>query len=180
MTPGTTLAAKLLAVASVPVALSGAAVLSPSHARATDPQRQVAAPRTITVFAFNVNPKADDLIPAPGTQPGVISEGDVSIVNDRLTSTHATEHGYPIIGYDSGTCTFTRVLAGGRATENCDVTAALPQGDLVGQGVVSSSKGVPRSATLAVTGGTGSFNGAHGVVDVTFGPRHDTYMLRLT
>ena len=30
------------------------------------------------VYAFDINPSADELIPAPGTSAGVISEGDES------------------------------------------------------------------------------------------------------
>ena len=80
------------------------------------------AVRTTTVYAFDINPSTDELIPAPGTPPGVISEGDESIINDQLTSTHLAGHGasagYPIVGYDSGTCTFTRVSPDGQPSNS--------------------------------------------------------------
>ena len=140
--------------------------------------------RTTTVYAFDINPSTDELIPAPGTPPGVISEGDESIINDQLTSTHLAGHGasagYPIIGYDSGTCTFTRVSPDSQPSnsafdttlEDCAVTAFLPNGSITVQGVITTRSGTPQPATLAVTGGTGSFNGANGTLRVTFGSQY--------
>ena len=145
----------------------------------------LASARTTVVYAFDINPSADQLIAAPGTTPGVVSEGDQSIINDQLTSTHLAGHapssGYPIIGFDSGTCTFTRVAPDGQANgspfnntlENCVATAVLPNGSITAQGVITSESGTPQPATLAVTGGTGSFEGARGIVKVTFGAQFD-------
>ena len=137
------------------------------------------------MYAFDINPSADELIAAPGTTPGVVSEGDQSIINDQLTSTHLAGHaasaGYPIIGYDSGTCTFTRVAPDGQPSsspfnntlENCVATAVLPNGSITAQGVITTDSGTPQPATLAVTGGTGSFEGARGIVKVTFGAQFE-------
>jgi hypothetical protein len=173
------------------VALAGGATLlgacgaaSSSSRPAAPPASTLTAIRTTTVYAFDINPSTDELIPAPGTPPGVISEGDESIINDQLTSTHLVGHGasagYPIIGYDSGTCTFTRVSPDSQPSnsafdttlEDCAVTAFLPNGSITVQGVITTRSGAPQPATLAVTGGTGSFNGANGTLRVTFGSQY--------
>jgi hypothetical protein len=173
------------------VALAGGAALLGACGAASSSSRPVAAPtstlaalRTTVVYGFDINPSSDELIPAPGTTAGVISEGDQSIVNDQLTSTHLAGHGasagYPIIGYDSGTCTFTRVAPDGQPSgsafdatlEDCVVTAFLPNGSVTAQGVITLRSGTPQPAQLAVTGGTGSFDGANGTVRVTFGSHY--------
>jgi hypothetical protein len=143
--------------------------------------------KTTVIYAFGIGPSGDSLIPVPGTTPGVVSEGDEAIINDQLTSTHAIRGGYPIIGYDSGTCTFTRVTPDGQGKgsrfnkvfENCTATAALPNGDITVQGIISSKSGKPQPATLAVTGGTGRYDGAHGSVRVAFGSQFETFTIAL-
>jgi hypothetical protein len=143
--------------------------------------------KTTVVYAFNINPSRDNLIPARGTRPGVVSEGDVAIINDQLTSTRLIKGGYPIIGYDSGTCTFTRVAPDGQGkgspydnvVENCVATAILSHGTVTVEGTIVSKSGTPQPATLAVTGGTGELDGAHGMVKVTFGAKFDTYTIVL-
>jgi hypothetical protein len=143
--------------------------------------------KTMVVYAFNINPSRDDLIPARGTRAGVVSEGDVAIINDQLTSTHFIKGGYPIIGYDSGTCTFTRIAPDGQGkgspndnvVENCVATATLPHGTVTVEGTIVSKSGTPEPATLAVTGGTGSHDGAHGIVKVKFGAKFDTFTIVL-
>jgi len=173
------------------VALAGGAALLGACGAATSSSRPatpasatLTAARTTTVYAFDINPSSDELIPAPGTTPGVISEGDEAIINDQLTSTHLAGHGpsagYPIIGYDSGTCTFTRVSPDGQPShsafdttlESCVATAFLPNGSITAQGIITIRSGTPQPATLAVTGGTGSFNGANGTVRVRFGAQY--------
>jgi hypothetical protein len=144
--------------------------------------------KTTVVYAFNINPSGDNLIAAPGTKRGVVSAGDESLINDQLTTTHEVAGGYPIVGYDSGTCTFTRVPPDGQpkdarynmVTENCVATAVLAHGDLTAEGVVTWKAGVPQPATFAVTGGTASFNGAHGSVAITFGKEFKTYTIVLS
>jgi hypothetical protein len=168
-------------------ALLGACSTATSSSRpATPPRATLTAVRATTVYAFDINPSTDELIPAPGTTPGVISEGDESIINDQLTSTHLAGHGasagYPIIGYDSGTCTFTRVSPDGQPSDSafdttleyCVATAFLPNGSITAQGVITIRSGTPQPATLAVTGSTGSFNRANGTVRVTFGQHYKT------
>jgi hypothetical protein len=76
---------------------------------------------TITVYAF----QEGSLIVVPGTTPNALSQGDEQIVNDQLTATHAGKGGYPIIGHDAGTCTFSRIFNAREGLANCVVTAVL-------------------------------------------------------
>ncbi len=173
----------LVALAGCAALLGACGVASSSSRPAAPGTSTLTAVRTMDVYAFDINPSADELIPAPGTSAGVISEGDESVINDQLTSTHLAGHGasagYPIIGYDSGTCTFTRAAPDGQPSnsafdttlESCVATAFLPNGSITVQGVITVQSGTPQPATLAVTGGTGTFNGASGTLRVTFGSR---------
>jgi len=143
--------------------------------------------QTIAVNAFGIGAKADDLIPARGTTQGVVSVGDVSILDDQLTSTHEQHGGYAIVGYDSGTCTYTRVSPDGQGAgspydhtyELCTATAVLARGSITAQGVVETSSGIPKATTLAVTGGTGAYWGETGTVKVAFGHHFNTYTFNL-
>jgi hypothetical protein len=138
--------------------------------------------RKLTVYGFDINKPADELIPAPGTTPGVVSVGDTAIINDQLTSTTLVNKGYPIIGFASGTCAFTRVSPDGQGKgspfngtySNCVVTAALPRGSLTVQGVLKWSSTTPQTGTIAVTGGTGGYTGAKGTVALKFGAQFVT------
>jgi hypothetical protein len=147
--------------------------------------------KTIVVNGFDINSGDNDLVPASGTTSGVITEGDQSIVNEQLTATKESKNGknegYPIIGYASGLCTFTRTSPDGQAKgspfndilENCVVTAVLPRGSLTIQGVITIKGGAEQPSTLAVTSGTGSYNGAWGIVDATSGKQFSTYTIVL-
>jgi hypothetical protein len=174
--------------------LTGAVVFATS---ASSPAVPVAAAlastsaKTIVVNGFDINAGDNDLVPAPGTKGGVIAEGDQSIVNEQLTATNESKNGknegYPIIGYASGVCTFTRVAPDGQGKgspfnsvlENCIVTAVLPRGSLTIQGVITMKAGADQPSTLAVTSGTGSYDGARGIVDATFGKEFATYTIVL-
>ena len=90
-----------------------------STSSASKPTRRLTTSVTTkVVYAFAISPSWVGLIPAPGTTPGKVSEGDESIINDQLTSDHLSGHGassgYPVIGYDSGTCIYTRVSPDGQ------------------------------------------------------------------
>jgi hypothetical protein len=136
---------------------------------------------TKIVYAFAISPSSVGLLPAPGTTPGAVSEGDESIINDQLTSNHLSGHGasngYPVIGYDSGICIYTRVSPDGQSggspfndtLEYCDATAVLSDGSITAQGIITTDAGTPQPATLVVTGGTGRFDGVHGTILATFG-----------
>jgi hypothetical protein len=139
--------------------------------------------RKLTVYGWDVNTRADELIPAPGTRPGVVSLGDIHIVNDYLTT--EPEHALAAIGFTSGSCTVTNVPQARRPVPghgllppfnatymNCALTVTLPHGSLVAQGVakpipLTGAAPFPRG-TLAVTGGTGIYAGAKGTVALTW------------
>jgi hypothetical protein len=78
--------------------------------------------------------------------------------------------GYPIVGYDAGMCTLTRIPErfAEQTLANCVVTAVWTNGSLTVQGVVRFTSQQPQSAVLAVTGGTGRFDRAAGSVDLSF------------
>src|SRR5271169_6480987 len=69
------------------------------------------AVKTLSYYAFDINNNTNDpgFIAAPGTKASVFSQGDELIINDQLTVTRKKGAGYPIVGYDSGVCTLTRV-----------------------------------------------------------------------
>ena len=109
-------------------------------------------------------------IAAPGTNPTVFAQGDELIINDQVTTTHKVGSGYPIVGYDAGVCTLTRIPEphAEQTLANCAVTIVFHNGSLTVQGALSFQAKQPQPATLAVTGGTGRFAGAAGTVAVSF------------
>jgi Dirigent-like protein len=131
-----------------------------------------AAVKTLTYYAFDINNSTNDpgFVPAPGTSPSAFSQGDELIINDQVTLTRKSGGGYPIVGFDSGVCTLTRVPEkfAEQTLGNCVVTAVWKGGSLTVQGAVHFKNQQPESAALAITGGTGRFNGATGTLDVTF------------
>jgi ABC-type transport system substrate-binding protein len=128
---------------------------------------------TLTYYAFDINNATTDpgFIPVPGTDPHAFAQGDELIINDQLTTTHKVNGGYPIVGHDGGVCTLTRIPEphARQTLANCVVTAVWRNGgSLTLQGVVSFRAKQPEPAALAITGGTGRFNGAAGTVGVSF------------
>jgi hypothetical protein len=148
--------------------ITGAALATTAPAPASTAQTA----RTMSYYAFDINNGTTDpgFVPVPGSNPKVFAQGDELIINDRLTTTRRTAHGYPVIGYDSGVCTLTRIPEAGppETIANCVVTAVVKAGSLAIQGVVRFSKQHPEPAVLAVTGGSGRFGGAAGTVAVSF------------
>jgi hypothetical protein len=150
------------AAAAVAVAVGLSLSAASSAAAATPATSRDRAVQVITVYAF---PIGGPFVAVPGTNPEVLSQGDEILVNDQLTVTHKRKSGYPIIGYDSGTCTFTRILSPGEGLADCVATAVLKGGSLTAQGVVEiSSTGAPQPSDLAITGGTGAYAGARGTL----------------
>jgi len=156
------------------IGVAAAAPGSATTARATATATATAtAARTVRYYAFNINNGSNDpgLVPVPGTNPKVFSQGDELIINDQLTSTHRAGRGYPIVGYDSGVCTFTRVPEkyAKQTLADCVVTAVWKsRGSLTMQGVIRFKSHQPDPAVLAITSGTGSFGGAAGTMRVSF------------
>jgi hypothetical protein len=86
------------------------------------------------------------------------SLGDQFIFHDVLR--HAGER----VGHDGGVCTITS-LEGPAGEAQCLVTAYLSGGQITFQGLIVETGDPPRF-TLAVTGGTGQYEGASGEVHV--------------
>jgi hypothetical protein len=168
-------------------AVVGAGSASASGSGSTGTGPPALASTIVVVNAFDINPPTSSLIAVRGTKPGVVSLGDQVIIDQQLTSVRKGKGGYPIIGYSSGTCTFTRVSPDGQGkgspydnvVQDCIATAVLPGGDLMAQGIVTMKSGVDQASTLAVTTGTGEYEGAHGTLEATFGKDYDTYRIEL-
>jgi|SRR5580700_3417803 hypothetical protein len=160
----------VIAAASVAVAAGGVA------AAAATPATAAAAAGTVRYYAFDIDNGTTDpgLIPVAGSNPAKFAQGDVLILNDQVTTTRWAGHGYPILGFDSGTCTFTRIPEKNaeQTIANCVVSISVKGGSLTVQGAVFFKSGQPQPATLAVTGGTGKFGGKAGVLRVTFTKTH--------
>ena len=157
-------AAIIAAGAALVCGTAGAATAAP--ASATHPVK------ILRYYAFDINNGTADpgFIPVPGTNPKVFAQGDELIINDQLTTTHKVQGGYPIVGYDAGMCTLTRIPEKNaeQTLANCVVTAVWKSGSLTIQGVVRFKSQQPGQAVLAITGGTGHFTGAAGTVGVSF------------
>lgn len=82
--------------------------------------------------------------PSPGDQFGVAEQ--------------LTRNG-KAYGSDAGSCT---AIMG--ATASCNVTLKLPKGHFAVQGLVNFSE---KTASLAITGGTGKYKNARGFVEIT-------------
>jgi hypothetical protein len=149
-----------------------AACGTPGAAAAAPAGSSSAAAKTLTYYAFDINNTRADpgFIPVQGTNPKTFAQGDELIINDQLTTTHQVNGGYPIVGHDAGVCTLTRIPEqhANQTLANCVVTAVWQGGSLTVQGVISFHSKQPQPAVLAVTGGTGHFDGAAGTVGVSF------------
>jgi hypothetical protein len=175
----------VVAMHTIPVTTTP--IATPTLLRATK-VRVVDDVQRLTVHAFDINADADDLIPAPGTTPGTVSPGDEVVINDQLTSTHEKNGSYAIVGYDSGTCVYTRTAPDGQSAgspfnliiESCLATAQLPHGTLSATGMVTTQAGEPMPATFTIIGGTGRYEDASGTMTLTFGKDFNTYTFALT
>jgi type II secretory pathway pseudopilin PulG len=82
------------------------------------------------------------------------------------------------VGTDGGTCTVTNVPTPGTSggtTSQCLVTSWLPKGQITTLGLVTfPAQGLPEPFTVAITGGTGAYRTARGVLTVTFLSATDT------
>lgn len=167
-----------IAAASVTLAAAGIAGIATAA-----PATAVAAARTARYYAFDINNGTTDpgLIPVAGSNPARFAQGDELVLNDQVTTTHWAGHGYPIVGFDSGICTMTRIPEKNaeQTIANCVVSVAVTGGSLTVQGAVHFKSGQPQPATLAVTGGTGKFNGKTGAVRVSFTKTHKILVFTL-
>jgi hypothetical protein len=161
--------ARWAAIVAVGTAVAACGTVGVAAAAPGSPARTV---KTVRYLGFDINNGSTDpgFIPAPGTNPKVFSQGDELIVNDQLTITRKVKGGFPIVGHDAGVCTLTRIPEKNaeQTLGNCVVTAAVKGGSLTVQGIVRFKAQAPQSAALAITGGTGRFNGAAGTADISF------------
>jgi len=104
------------------------------------------------------------LVADPGSPP--ISLGDREVFSSVLSGARR--------GTDGGVCTVVNVIDGPGLTGvyHCTVTAQFADGQITGQALVLSTAGAnPARFNIAVTGGTGAYEGASGHVAVeTLGP----------
>ena len=104
------------------------------------------------------------LVADPGSPP--ISLGDREVFSSVLSGDKR--------GTDGGVCTVVNVIDGPALTGvySCNVTARFADGQITGQALVLSTAGAnPARFDIAVTGGTGAYEGASGHVAVeTLGP----------
>jgi Dirigent-like protein len=139
--------------------------------------------KTVRYYAFDINNGTTDpgLVPVPGTPPGKFAQGDELIINDQVTSTHLVKGGYPIVGFDSGTCVLTRIPEknANQTIADCVVSVDVKGGSLTVQGALHFKSQQPAAATLAVTGGTGNFTGAVGQVGVSFTKNYEIFTFTL-
>jgi allene oxide cyclase-like protein len=70
------------------------------------------------------------------------------------------------VGDDGGSCTITRFESYDEFDANCIDTLRLRGGQIALQGLVTFSDGGLDRSTVAITGGTGSYRGASGEVDI--------------
>ncbi|WP_027482932.1 allene oxide cyclase barrel-like domain-containing protein [Deinococcus pimensis] len=91
-----------------------------------------------------------------------VSVGDQTVFDDLLFKNGKR------VGFDSGACTVTRVAMNERDPfrVSCVATYALPGGTIAAQGVMTNNP----TKVLAIVGGTGAYEGAHGQITfVEFG-----------
>jgi hypothetical protein len=69
------------------------------------------------------------------------------------------------VGIDGGVCTLVGLEPMVSATLQCVATAELPRGQITVQGLATFTDG-PSTFELAITGGTGRFREAHGVLTI--------------
>jgi hypothetical protein len=69
------------------------------------------------------------------------------------------------VGHDGGVCTFTSVTST-EAEAQCVATLFLEGGQIAVQGLIPFPEGGPSRFTVAVTGGTGQYEGATGELHV--------------
>lgn len=91
------------------------------------------------------------------------SLGDQDVFHDKVFS-HSR-----LVGTNDGFCTVTYLAPKAvEATSECLVTTSLQQGSLTLHGVLRFMGSTAQDATLAVSGGTGRFDGAAGEAHVKF------------
>jgi hypothetical protein len=92
---------------------------------------------------------------------GFVDNGDPGFsVDDQFVFSNDLYRNGEKVGEDGGTCTVTRIAAGGAATLHCLGTNSLPGGQIAVQGLAAPDE----PFELAITGGTGRYRKARGQV----------------
>ena len=89
------------------------------------------------------------------------SLGDQFVFNDNLFQNGKR------VGEDHGSCTLVRITGTGASSEFtvvCHVTLVLAGGQITAQGALTFTGEGPQTNTIAITGGTGAYQTAHGQV----------------
>ncbi len=143
------------AIAATSLAFGGITLASASSDEPSDGE----AGRTVKLFALTVQ-TADVDLGASG-----FSLGDQQIFADDLSA----KEGGQSLGSDGGACTVVRVTDAGKfsGTVQCVATLSLSGGQIATQGLLTITDGrPPASFDIAITGGTGAYRGAGGVLAV--------------
>jgi hypothetical protein len=140
------LAILVLAVASLPAASASSSQAGSSAGDDNDVE-------VIRVIAVTVQENFLDL-----GEPG-------DSLGDQLVFTTDLLRRGEKVGIGGVHCTVVRLEPMVSATTQCVATAELPRGQLAGQGLLTFTEG-PSTFRLAITGGTGRYRTAHGVLVV--------------
>jgi hypothetical protein len=140
----------IAAVVAVIIALAGVTLASADNGGSSD----------FTLYSLTDQEAFIDEEPTGGDAPTL---GDQNVFSDVLSK----ERGGEQIGTTHVVCTVTRVESP-EVTSLCAATASLPGGQLTIEGVVTFDVTLPGGGTfdLAVTGGTGDYEGAGGHITV--------------
>jgi hypothetical protein len=108
------------------------------------------------------------------TETGSIDLGDegFSIGDEGAVWTADLKRDGAVVGHDSGTCFVTSVEI---PAAQCLITAAFDHGQITFQGVNDLTQ---FSNTAVITGGTGAYEGAEGIVRIRFNPSRGGHILR--
>ena len=173
-------------VRTAAIIAAGAALMAGGTAgvaAATTGAGTAAVAKSFQYYGFDINNGGADpgFISAPGTKPANFAQGDELIINDQVTTTRLVKGGYPIVGFDSGVCTLTRIPEkyAEQTIGDCVATVVLKGGSLTVQGAIRFTAKQPDAGTLAVTGGTGSYDGVTGQVSVSFTKNYKILAFRL-
>ncbi|HEY7073812.1 MAG TPA: hypothetical protein VH418_00520 [Solirubrobacteraceae bacterium] len=151
----------ILSIAAAALATASFTSLSPAFAHKHKPQGHV----------FTITTKT--LAETPHDGPPTL--GDVSVI------TEDAYRGSKKVGTSDLSCTMVRLdLAKHFFAAQCFNTTVLPEGQITSQGYVTSDQIEKVPFEQAITGGTGAYRNAHGVLTVDEagdGPAHLTFDL---
>ena len=149
-------------------------VLAAVGVLAAVPAAGAAGPATISVVSISVPPTpVNHDKPPKGMAKNSYSKGDTIVFKDRLVNAVAQfgKKKGAVVGSDHGTMTFLSAHSA-----RFDGKAVLPGGTLTLKGVIA---GAGSAMAIPVTGGTGRYAGAHGIVVVGPGAKQSLNVYHL-